>query len=119
MSRPFPLHIRRAAHEKPTLSARFDRHQSDRNMAEASSPKTSCWVEANALESRRSYPQVRGLAMMPTAFRPSFGFKAICGILLFSGLALTPARSFAQRGGAGAHAGGARPGVTRAPQAPV
>src|SRR5437879_6545133 len=47
------------------------------------------------------------------------GLKTICGILLASALALTPASTFAQRGAAGAHAGGARPGVFRAPQAPV
>src|SRR6266568_4436351 len=54
------------------------------------------------------------------------GLKTICGILLASALALTPATTFAQRGAAGAHAGaagaragGARPGVFRAPQAPV
>src|SRR2546428_13795740 len=47
------------------------------------------------------------------------GLKTICGILLASALALTPASTFAQRGAAGAHAGGARPGVFRAPQASV
>lgn len=38
---------------------------------------------------------------------------------MLAALAFIPASSFAQRRAAGAHAGGARPGVVRAPQAPV
>jgi len=52
-------------------------------------------------------------------FRPSIGQEMICGILLLCGLVLAPASAFAQRGAAGAHAGGARPGTARAPHAPV
>jgi hypothetical protein len=60
-----------------------------------------------------------GWPLKPTAFRPSIGLEIICGIVLLCGLVLTPASAFAQRGAAGAHAGGARPGAARAPQAPV
>jgi len=59
--------------------------------------------------------EVRGSYMKPTVQRPVVFVRVISGILLASVLALAPAPTFAQRGGAGAHAGG-RPGVIRAPQ---
>jgi len=64
--------------------------------------------------------------LKPTALCPAtdfrtIGLRTVCGLALASALALAPAKTFAQRGAAGAHAGGARVGggVARTPQAPV
>jgi len=57
--------------------------------------------------------------LKPTAFHPLISLKAIYTVFFASALALLPGNIFAQRGGAGAHTGGARPGVMRAPQAPI
>jgi hypothetical protein len=58
--------------------------------------------------------------MKPVALHSSLSLRTTCGILLAIALALVPASTFAQHGGAaGAHAAGARPSGVRSPEAPA
>jgi hypothetical protein len=89
-------------------------------------PNSSCCHPGNELESNGGYSSGSGgCPLKPTAFHSAgvfdiIGIRTICGILLVCALALIPANTFAQRGAAGAHAGGSRSGGgVRAPQAPV